>query len=185
MAYGATFTGQMLSYSNCEIKVSGVRQVGMPKIDLEDGVKAELEYGNGPIPLGSAVGQWEGTLSVDQHKQEALALMALLNGRSGGLGYSVVETNMSLTFNTIAVVVNGGQAFGIKRVEIPRVRFLKAKPAYANDGKSVILSWTTLLLAPVGFSFDGSTFVYSLNPDIWATSNSVSVGLGGTVNISG
>jgi hypothetical protein len=111
--------------------------------------------------------------------------MAMLSGLSNGNGYGIVETNMSLTFNTIATVVNGGTPFGIKRVEIPRVRFLKAKPAYANDGKSVMLSWTTLLLAPVGFSFDGSTFVYSLNPDIWSTSNSLSVGLGGTINISG
>ncbi len=185
MGYGATFSGPMLSFANCEIKINGARQVGMPKIDLEDGVKAELEFGNGPLPLGAALGQWEGTLSIDQHKQEALALMAMLNGLSGGLGYAVVEANMSLTFNTIAVVVNGGTPFGIKRVQIPRVRFLKAKPAYANDGKSVILSWTTLLMEPVGFSFDGTTFIYSLNPDVWSTSNSLSVGLGGTIDISG
>lgn len=185
MAYGATFSGPMLSFANCEVKINGVRQVGMTKIDLEDGIKAELEYGNGPIPLGSALGQWEGTLSCDQHKQEALALMAMLSGLSNGNGYGIVETNMSLTFNTIATVVNGGTPFGIRRVEIPRVRFLKAKPAYVNDGKSVILSWTTLLLEPVGFSFDGSTFVYSLNPDVWSTSNSLSVGLGGTINVSG
>jgi len=79
MGYGATFSGPMLSFANCEIKVNGARQVGMPKIDLEDGVKAELEFGNGPLPLGAALGQWEGTLSIDQHKQEALALMAMLN----------------------------------------------------------------------------------------------------------
>ena len=185
MAYGATFSGPMLSFSNCEIKIAGTRQVGITKIDLEDGLKAENEFGNGPIPLGAPIGQWEGTLSLDQHKQESLALMALLDGLSAGNGFAVVETNMSLTFNTVAVVVNGGTPFSIKRVEIPRVRFLKTKPAYANDGKSVINSWTTLLMAPVGFSFDGTTFVYSLNPNIWSTSNSLSVGLGGTVNISG
>lgn len=185
MAYGATFSGPMLSFANCEVKINGVRQVGFTKLDLEDGVKVDLEYGNGPLPLGAAIGQWEGTMSADQHWQESLALMVMLDRLSLGNGFTVIETNMSLTFNTIATVVNGGTPFGIKRVEIPRVRFTKKKPAYANDGKSVICSWTTLLMAPVGFSFDGKTYVYSLNPDVWSTSNSLSVGLGGTIDISG
>lgn len=177
--YSATFKGPMLSMSNCEIRIAGVRVVGVTKADMECGLKAEAEYGTGPIALGSAIGQHEATFSMDQHEQEAQALRVLLNSKSGGAGAALAEVNVSFTFNGAGVVING-IATPVRRIEIFDVRFLKSKPAPSNDGKSVITSWTTLVTKPI--SFDG---VYSINPDVFATSNSISIGVGGTIQITG
>lgn len=185
MAFGVTFQGPMMSFNNCELKINGVRVIGFTKLDIEDGIKTELEFGNSMIPIGAGPGQWEGSISGDQHAQEAIALQAMLNVLAGGTGFAFAEVNMSLTFNTIRTVVNGGTPFQIKRVEIPKLRFLKPKYALVNDGKSTICSWGMLLMEPVGFSSDGATFVYSCNPEVWSTSNSLSIGLGGTINIAG
>lgn len=177
--YSATFKGPMLSMSNCEIKIAGVRVVGVTKADMEDGLKAEGEMGTGPIPLGSAIGMWEGSFSMDQHEQEADALRKLLDSRSGGAGFALAEVNVSFAFNGAGVRING-LVSPVKRIELFGVRFLKPKAAPSNDGKSIITSWTTLLVNPI--SWDG---VYSINPDIFATSNSISIGAGGTIQISG
>jgi hypothetical protein len=177
--YSATFKGPMLSMSNCEIKVAGVRVVGVTKADVECGLKAEAEFGTGPIALGSAIGMHEATFSMDQHEQEADALRKLLDSRSGGAGFALAEVNVSFTFNGAGVVINGLRA-PVKRVEIFGVRFLKPKAAPSNDGKSIITSWTTLVTQPI--SWDG---VYSINPATFATSNSISIGIGGTIQIAG
>jgi hypothetical protein len=177
--YSATFKGPMLSMSNCEIRIAGVRVVGVTKADMEDGLKAEAEFGTGPIPLGSALGQWEGSFSMDQHEQEADALRKLLNSKSNGAGFALAEVNVSFTFNGAGVTINGLTS-PVKRVELLGVRFLKPKAAPSNDGKSIITSWSTLLTRPI--SWDG---IYSINPDIFATSNSISIGAGGTILISG
>jgi hypothetical protein len=179
--FSATFKGPMLSFSNCEVKVAGVRQVGIPKADMSCGLKAEGERGNGPIMLSSAIGNHEATFGCDQYLQEALALQTLLNSRSGGAGYALAEVNVSFDFNGAGVALNGFTA-PIQRVEIFNVRFLDMKPSLTNDGKSAIATWTTLVTKPIAWTV-GGVVIYSINPDIFATSNSISIGTGGTINI--
>jgi hypothetical protein len=181
--YSATFKGQMLSFGNCEIKIAGARQVGIPKADMSCGLKAEGERGTGPIMLGSALGNHEATFSMDQHLQEAVALQALLDDRSGGAGFALAEVNVSFTFNGAGVRINGFVA-PIQRVEIKDVRFLDLKPSLSNDGKSIVGSWTTLVTQPIAWTVGGRT-IYSINPDVFATSNSISIGIGGTIQIAG
>jgi hypothetical protein len=181
--YSATFKGQMLSFGNCEITIGGVRHVGIPKADMSCGLKAEGERGTGPIMLGSALGNHEATFSMDQYLQEASALQVQLDERSGGAGFALAQVNVSFAFNGAGVRINGFTA-PIQRVEIKNVRFLDLKAPPSNDGKSVIGTWTTLVTEPIAWTIGGRT-VYSINPAIFATSNSISIGVGGTVLISG
>ena len=181
--YSATFKGQMLSFGNCEITIAGVRQVGMPKADMSCGLKAEGERGNGPIMLGSAIGNHEATFSCDQYEQEAMALKVLLDSKSGGAGFALAQVNVAFAFNGAGVRINGFTA-PIQRVEIKNVRFLDTKPSMSNDGKSVMSTWTTLVTEPIAWTIGGVT-VYSINPDIFATSNSISIGIGGAIQLAG
>lgn len=181
--YSATFKGPMLSFGNCEVTIAGTRVVGVTKADMSCGLKAEGERGNGPIMLGSPIGNHEATFSMDQHLQEALALKVLLNSKAAGAGFALAQVNVAFAFNGSGVRLNGFVA-PITRVEIKNVRFLDSKPAPSNDGKSVITSWTTLVTEPIAWTI-GGVVVYSINPDIFATSNSISIGVGGTIQITG
>lgn len=181
--YSATFKGPMLSFGNCEITVAGVRQVGIPKADMSCGLKAEGERGNGPIMLGSAIGNHEATFTMDQHTQEALVLQVLLDSKSGGSGFALAQVNVAFAFNGAGIRLNGFVA-PITRVEIKNVRFLEVKAAPSNDGKSTISSWTTLVTEPIAWTI-GGVVVYSINPAVFATSNSISIGIGGTIQIAG
>lgn len=184
MAYGATFTGPMLSLASCEIRVAGVQIVGLTKADMECGMKADPEYGSGPIALGSAIGVHEATFSMDQHLQEAMVLQKLLNASSGGAGYAFAEVNVSFTFTGAGIRVSG-LVVPVRSILIEGVRFLKCKPAPSNDGKSIIASWTTLVTRPIAWSLATGETVYSVNPDLFAGSNSLAVGVGGEVLASG
>lgn len=181
--YSATFKGPMLSFGNCEITVAGVRQVGIPKADMSCGLKAEGERGNGPIMLGSAIGNHEATFTMDQHLQESLVLKVLLNQKAGDAGFALAQVNVAFAFNGAGVRLNGFVA-PITRVEIKNVRFLESKPTMSNDGKSVVESWTTLVTEPIAWTI-GGVVVYSIDPSKFATSNSISIGVGGTIQIAG
>lgn len=181
--YSATFKGPMLSFGNCEITVAGVRQVGIPKADMSCGLKAEGERGNGPIMLGSAIGNHEATFSCDQHESEAMALKVLLNSKAGGAGFALAQVNVAFNFNGAGIRLNGFLA-PIQRVELKNVRFLETKPTMSNDGKGVVSTWTTLVTEPIAWTIGGVT-VYSINPDVFATSNSISIGIGGVINLIG
>jgi hypothetical protein len=178
--YSATFSGPMLSLASCDIRVAGKRIVGLTKADIEDGVKREKEYGSGPIALGAAIGIHEATLSFDQHLQEAMALQSMLNLLAGGAGYAMAIANMSFTFTGIPGVKVAGLATPVRSVEIDEVQFLKWKKGPSNDGKSIVGSWETLVLKPIRING-----IYSMNPDIFSTSNSITIGLGGEVVSSG
>lgn len=182
--YNATFSGPMLSLASCEIRVAGVQIVGLTKADMECGLKAEPEYGSGPIALGSAIGIHEATLSFDQHTQEAMVLQKLLNARSGGAGYAVAEANMSFTFTGAGVRISG-LTIPVRSISIENVRFLKFKAPPSNDGKSVVGSWSTLVTRPIEWSLATGEKVYSINPDLFAQSNSLAVGVGGEVLANG
>lgn len=179
--YSATFKGPMLSFANCEVKVAGVRQVGFPKADMSCGLKVEGERGNGPIMLGSAIGNHEATFSCDQYLNEALALQVLLNSKAGGAGWALAQVNVSFDFNGAGVSLNGFVA-PIQRVEIKNVKFVDMKPSLVNDGKAAVVTWTTLVTEPIAWTI-GGVVVYSINPEIFATSNSISIGVGGTINV--
>lgn len=182
--YNATFSGPMLSLAACDIRVAGTQIVGLTKADMECGLKADPEYGSGPIALGSAIGQHEATFSMDQHLQEAMVLQKLLNARSGGAGFAFAEVNVSFTFTGAGIRISG-LVIPVRTINIEGVRFLKCKPAPSNDGKSIIASWSTLVTKPIAWGLATGETVYSINPDLFAQSNSLAIGIGGEVLANG
>ena len=184
MAYNATFDGPMLSMASCEIKIAGDRYVAITKVDLQCGLKAEPERGTGPIAIGTAIGEHSATLTFDQHKTEADLLKARLANLSGQNSFALAEANFSIVFNATVPPRLSGISTPITSVLVERVRFLDTKEALANDGKSIISSWTTVVTIPIRWTSGGKTY-WSIDPNIYAPSNSISIGLGGAISIGG
>ena len=176
MAFNGLFKGHMVSFSACEVRVLGVRYVGFTKADVDDGMKAEKEYGSGPIALGAAIGTHEAMVTLEQHYSEAQALMKALNNAAGGAGYAFAFANISFTFAGVP-----GVQIPLQTIEVKQVRFLHGKSSKSNDGRASIWQWDQILVTqPIAFNG-----IYSINPEVFTPSNSVNTGLGGEVITGG
>lgn len=184
MTFSATFSGPMLSLAQAEIRVAGVQIIGATKMDFSCGVTAEPEYGSGPIALGTPIGIHKAEFGMDQHLQEAYVLQKLLNGKSGGAGFSQALVNVSLTFLNVGATI-GGFTTPVRAIKVSNVRFLQCKPAPSNDGKSVIATWTCVVTNPIEWVLATGDSVYSINPALFAGSNSLSIGDGGEIIANG
>lgn len=184
MMHSATFKGFMLSLAACEIKIGGKQVVGLTKADMSCGVTREVEYGSGPIGLGVAIGQHKASFTCDQHAQEAFALMAMLDALAGGAGFSMAKVNVTFTFTGAGATVAGIGA-PVRAVILTDVTFNEWKKSPTNDGKSVVGTWTCTVVSPIGWDVGGGKMIYSINPDVFAQSNSLTVGVGGTVSLGG
>lgn len=183
MQFSTNSQGFMLSMASCVIKIAGARYVQITKIDVEDGVKAEPERGSGPISIGTAIGEYNCTFSFDQHLTEALRLQRVLAELSGVNSSAMALANVSIIFNAAAPRISG-IAQPLSSILIPNVRFLGMKQGIANDGKSIVASWTTVVTEPVKWTADGVDF-YTMDPATFAQTSSISIGLGGGISIGG
>lgn len=179
--FGVTFKGLMLSMASAEIRIAESRMVALTSITPKDGVTAEPEYGSGPIALGTALGQHKAELTFDQHLTEATKLTALLSERGNG-SFALAQENFSVIFTTTGQQRQSGLATPIESFLIKNVRFLGFEPKLTNDGKSTIVTWSTVVTEPIEWTIGGKT-VYSLDPTLFAPSNSIAVGLGGGIEI--
>ena len=131
------FDGTLWSFASAEIDCAGRSVFGVSARGWKEELKAENEYGNGPVPIGRPVGQWTGSADMEIVLQEYLTLIQTL-----GNGYGRVPFNIGATY----VEVDGP---GVLPVQLLNVRLMSPEVANANDGKATRVKVGLSLVQPV------------------------------------
>lgn len=85
--------GYVPSMQNAEIDVGGSRVFGVKSISWDEACEGEVEYGNGPEPVGVTVGQYVANVEIEQLYTEFVVLRTKIGGRGNGfnVGFQVTD----------------------------------------------------------------------------------------------
>ena len=70
--------GKMVGWSKVELRLLGRDVVGVRKVQYNDEIDKDLEYGSGRMPIGTGEGNYKAEASIELTFEEVRALLAVL-----------------------------------------------------------------------------------------------------------
>lgn len=130
--------GFIPSWRSAEIDVSGSRVVGMKSCNWSESCEGDVEFGNGPVPLGVTVGEYKADVEIEQLLSEYAVLLARL-----GTNYRAKGFNIGVQFNEPGV--------DLITVEFRSVR-LGANAGSWQGNPGATIKWKAQVFEPISIN---------------------------------